>query len=361
MGKLVELLQRRIWLGPLIGLLIGLGVGLPLGWQTVDWQPGPDDVASVADSYSLNNDAALARARLKGLSRADLTRILTNLIRDSNTRSQLREADRLNQLAQLMGVNISAAAVAPTAQTATPPRGTGSASSAPSALISGLLPFVLLFLLAGLIVAAGLVFFLRVLPNVTNPQPRTARRPAPSAPARPAPTKATPPPLASAVTTKTASPTPGGLGRFVASYTLGNDNYDTSFSLETPHQDFLGECGMGISDTIGEGKPDKVTAFDLWLFDKGDVRTVTQIIMSEHAFSDQAVRAKLAAKGNAVLAEKGKTISLDTQSLHLDAKILDVAYASTPDTPVNSHFQKLTVEILPKSKETVPAQVPAGQ
>jgi hypothetical protein len=358
MDGIIDLLRRRIWLGPVIALAVGLAVGLILGWSTVDWKPNAQDVAAIADSYSLNNDGALAKARLQGLPRNDLARMLTDLIRDSNSRNLLREADRLYQLAQLMNINISPASVVPTSA----PQRSSSASASPFAFLSSLFPFVLLFLVAGLIAAAILVFVLRILPTLKVAPAQATRRPAATAPVRP-PIKPAPPATASKATPpskvapppKAASLPPGSLGRFVATYTLGNDNYDTSFSLEAPPQDFMGECGMGISETIGEGRPDKVTAFDLWLFDKGDVRTVTQIIMSQHAFADQALRTKLAAKGTAILAERGKTLSLDTQSLHLDAKILDMTYANTPGVPANSHFQKLTVEFLPKLKETVAA------
>ncbi|MGE5141102.1 MAG: hypothetical protein ACM3JD_16665, partial [Rudaea sp.] len=126
--------------------------------------------------------------------------------------------------------------------------------------------------------------------------------------------------------------------------------YDTAFTLETPKGEFLGECGMGISETIGEGKPDKVTAFDLWLFDKTDVHTVTQILMSDYAFNDQNLRSRLAQKGELTLAEKGKHILLETATLRVDATIVDLVYASTPGLSPNSHFQKLIVEMVPVQK-----------
>ncbi len=141
-----------------------------------------------------------------------------------------------------------------------------------------------------------------------------------------------------------------GLGRFVFSYEIGQDNYDTSFSLETAKKEFLGECGMGISETIGEGKPDKVAAFDLWLFDKEDVRTVTQVLMSEYAYNDRNLSAKLAAKGQLVKAEKGKTIALETETLRLKANVVEVFYATQPDLPPNIDFQKLVVEVLASLK-----------
>jgi hypothetical protein len=72
------------------------------------------------------------------------------------------------------------------------------------------------------------------------------------------------------------------LGHFFTTYQLGEDTYDESFSIETPMGEFLGECGMGISETIGVGDPDKVTAFEVWLFDKSDIRTVTKVLMSQY-------------------------------------------------------------------------------
>lgn len=352
MNKIVELLQRRVWLGPLVGLIIGLGLGLLIGWviAPVSWQPNADDVQAVADSLSLNNDPVLARARLKNLPRADQERILKALIQERTAKGLTSEVARLNNLAQVLGIPLAPGAIVtpPPGGVATrPPSGTPSPPASGFDL-SALLPIVLIFFALVLAAAAIAIFVLRVLPSLRAR--RTARKPLPAesdvttAPpsyeGAPAPRAPAPP----------ATTTPGGLGRFVPSYTLGNDNYDTSYSLESSRGEFLGECGMGISETIGEGKPDKVTAFDLWLFDKADVRTVTQVLMTEHAFKDQNLRAKLGAKGEAVLAEKGKTLRLETASLRVDAQIVELIYANNPSYPPNSHFQKLIVEIVPTFK-----------
>lgn len=179
--------------------------------------------------------------------------------------------------------------------------------------------------------------------TAATPAMTTAPRAAPmSVPAQQPVPRAAPPPR--------AAPTGKSLGTFAATYKFGDDNYDTAFTLETTRNEFLGECGMGISETVGEGKPDKVTAFDLWLFDKTDVRTVTQILMTEHAYTDQGLRARLAQKGELELAEKGKHILLETATLRVDATIVDLVYASTPGLPPNSHFQKLIVEMTAAQK-----------
>ncbi len=378
MEDFISLLQRRVWLGPLLAIILlvaGFGLGLALGWATVDFKSSADDLAAAADSFALNNNRDLAKQRLSSLSKGEQERIISDLIRDASARGKTADAQRLGQLAQAMGLSVSATGAAPAGTPVRPPAGPPAAQTNPFANI-GLL-FVALVAGGAIVLAAAWVLISKILPQLRSqatpvkaaaPPPRRPAPPPVAAPPQVAPARAAPPQTAppAPVAVRATAPVPApvhapapqgqtGLGRFTASYLLGNDNYDTSFSLETARQEFLGECGMGISETIGEGKPDKVTAFDLWLFDKADVRTVTQILMSEHAFNDQNLRAKLMAKGELVLAEKGKVVELETQSLRLKAKVVEVIYANNASFPANSHFQKLVVEILPSLKEVIAA------
>ncbi|MCL4490025.1 MAG: hypothetical protein M1570_18130 [Chloroflexi bacterium] len=344
MHSLIELFRRHIWLGPLIALVVGLGLGLIIGWESVGFKASATDVAAAADSYSLNADLSLAQERLASLSPVEKQLIFTELVNAANANHRDLEAQRLTALADALRVTVGPgpAIAAPAGATPAPqttPTATGLAGN-----LSGLiLPLILVFVVVVLISGAAFIFFLRIAPGMHSKRaPETAS--ATSAPAESQWMERTAP-------TPTAAAPVGGLGHFVPQYTLGNDNYDTSYSLETPRGEFLGECGMGISETIGEGKPDKVTAFDLWLFDKADVRTVTQILMSDYAFNDQTLRTKLATKGEAVHAEKGRTVKLATQSLAITAQIVELVYASNPSYPPNSHFEKLIVEIVPTIKD----------
>lgn len=132
--------------------------------------------------------------------------------------------------------------------------------------------------------------------------------------------------------------------QFVTTYVLGDDHYDPSFSIELETGEFMGECGVGISETIGTDVPDKITALEVWLFDKNDIRTVTKVFMSEYAFNDEALRTKLAPKGEPVLAEEGKDVILETKMLRLRAHIVEVDYAED-DLPSSSFFDRFTVEL----------------
>lgn len=143
------------------------------------------------------------------------------------------------------------------------------------------------------------------------------------------------------------------VAQFITTYVSGDDFYDESFSIELANGEFLGECGVGISETIGVGTPKKVTAFELWLFDKSDIQTVTKVLMSAHAYNDPALRQRLEAKGEPILAQAGKQIVLETKALQLVAIITDIEYAASDALPPKSHFDRLTVElaIWPKAAE----------
>jgi hypothetical protein len=152
-------------------------------------------------------------------------------------------------------------------------------------------------------------------------------------------------------------------------YALGRGQYDDSFSIEDANERFLGECGAGISETIGVGDPKKVTALEVWLFDKDDyVRTITKVFASPHAFNDPNLRTKLEPKGDLVLAEPGAVVVLETSSLRLQARIVDIQFGTGP-LPSNSYFEKVTIELAawrkqpgttPMREDTMPSVVPVA-
>lgn len=140
------------------------------------------------------------------------------------------------------------------------------------------------------------------------------------------------------------------LATFRTTYTLGDDLYDDSFSIESPATgDFLGECGVGITHAMSVGEPKKVSAFEVWLFDKNDIQTVTKILLSKYAYNDDEARSVLAAKGDLILAESGETVTLETASLQVEARIVDLSYGEGA-LPAESFFDRLTIELKARSK-----------
>ena len=112
----------------------------------------------------------------------------------------------------------------------------------------------------------------------------------------------------------------------------------------------MGECGVGVSETIGVGAPNKVTAFEVWLFDKSDIRTVTKVVMSDYAFSDEALRTKLAPKGEPMLAKEGAEAVLETKTLRIKARIVEAKYGAG-NLPQNSFFDRLSIDLAAWVKE----------
>lgn len=134
------------------------------------------------------------------------------------------------------------------------------------------------------------------------------------------------------------------IAQFMTTYMLGDDLYDDSFSIDSPTGEFLGECGVGISDTIGVGDPKKVTAFEVWLFDKNDIQTITKVVMSPHAMTDSAIRARLESKGEPVEVAPDKHVLLETATLVLEARVVDLNLGGGA-LPENSYFDRLTLEL----------------
>jgi hypothetical protein len=134
------------------------------------------------------------------------------------------------------------------------------------------------------------------------------------------------------------------VAQFMTTFMMGDDLYDDSFSIDAPTGEFLGECGVGISDTVGVGEPKRVSALEVWLFDKNDIQTVTKVVMSEHVYEDNQVRMRLESKGEPILAEPGKVVLLETATLQLEARIIDMEYGEGA-APDQSFFQRLTLEL----------------
>lgn len=130
----------------------------------------------------------------------------------------------------------------------------------------------------------------------------------------------------------------------MTTYVLGDDLYDESFSIDTGAGEFLGEYGVGVSEIIGVGEPKKVTALEVWLFDKNDIKTATKVLMSRHAFADPAVRSRLEPKGELVLVEPQAQVLLETATLQLLATIVDIEYGKGA-LPDSSYFDRVTLEL----------------
>jgi hypothetical protein len=330
-------LGRNLIIATVVGLLVGCLFGwMVMGWivMPVKWELTPAEkeqyIFMAADSYSLNGDAELAGARLADLDNKEISEIIARL-----AAIHPQEKQNLLNLGLALGLVVTEVTPQPAAVATTPPSTIRLTSS-----LGRTLPLVCgLFLAFLLITVIG-----SLLLNRLRGRREEAEAPAPA-------WQAEFPPMAEAMPPLTPTGPPP-LGHFVTTYNLGHDTYDESFSIETPMGEFLGECGVGISEALEAGEQaKKVTAFEVWLFDKSDIRTVTKVLMSPYAYNDEALRARLAPKGDPVLAELGKSIVLETTSLRVDARVVDVEYDGGA-VPSQSQFTKLAVELMATLIET---------
>lgn len=335
--KLLDYLKRPA-VAAIVGALIGLILGLIWAWmvQPVVWKDVPPTQLGAAyqeqylrmaiDSYSVHPDNAMALQRYQSLGTAGITALKT--IKDN--------PGNLN----LEAISVFEKVIQPVEAVQTPgaPSGQTPAKISVSTSVLIILAAVILFALVGY----GVLRYL--IPQIRNPRGTSS-----SATTR-----------MGDLVGQTEGPAydlnvqEQPISQFVTTYNLGDDLFDDSFSIDSPSGEFLGECGVGISETIGVGDPKKVQAFEVWLFDKNDIQTVTKVLMSPHAFNDVATYQRLQAKGEPFMVERGKQVVLETAALQLVANVTDAVYGQGA-LPIDSFFDRLTLEIAVWSKTTPPA------
>lgn len=297
----------------IVGLLLGLVV---LGWwiMPVEWTDAApehlhidyqvDYLRAAVDSFRVNNNAPLAKQRYDAL---------------GPMAAQALQTIRANPDAQDPGA-IEAFAAVVTAGAPAPGDdvSTDEGGGFPWTFV------ILAMCVITLAVGAVLLYFLSR--SSQGPKPRSIGL------------------EDSGIQMTTYAPGDEPLAQYMATYRSGDDLFDDSFSIDSPQGEFMGECGVGISETIGVGDPKKVAAFEVWLFDKNDIQTVTKVLMSAHTFEDETARQRMAAKGEPSQAEIGKEVVLETQALQLVARVADMKYGEAA-LPSDSFFDQFTIEL----------------
>ena len=332
--KILDYLKKPIVaaaLGFIVGLFIGLvvlGWGLwPVQWTNADpssLRPDlqEDYLRMTIDSYVSNPVNELAIQRYQALG-ADGPAVFERI------KAGYRDQNAILNFAKVVQV---------TTPTATTTPGSGQTPAKPGALTSTLIigGAVILFAILGFAVFKYLIPLFR---HTTSDSPANRARDITNQ---------------TEMTDYSARGDEQPIAQFMTTYVLGDDLFDDSFSIDSPSGEFLGECGIGISETIGVGEPKKVTAFEVWLFDKNDIQTVTKVLMSTRAFNDVATFQRLQAKGEPFMMERGKQVVLETAALQLVATASDMEYGQGA-MPEDSYFQRLTLEIAVWPKVVTPA------
>ncbi len=323
MGVIQDLLKRPLVLAA-IGLVAGLALGLFMGWvvwpvQFVDATPSylradlqEDYLRMTIDLFRVNGDVNLAVRRWQDLGANGP--VMLQLVQAAPNGVDPQVLASFSQLA---------AQYPPTGSNVTP----GQASNPWGKLILSIGGILLLTVA----VIAALVYGRRLLATRMSAEPTAGMQ-------------------AAEISRQTERTNFENMGlappitQTMTTYLLGDDLYDEFFSIDTQGGEFLGEYGVGVSETIGVGDPKKVTALEIWLFDKNDIKTATKVLMSPHAFNDMGIRGRLEPKGELVLAEPQKQVVLETDTLQLLATVVDLHYGDGA-LPENSYFDRLTLEL----------------
>ncbi len=341
MDFLTERFENK-WVVGGIGLALGIMLGLVYAWliQPVEWIDGTpvnmredlriDYLRMAIDSYSVNRnvDLAVERYQQLGEARADTLR----KVGEDPEEVDATAIQNFTALAEILQSEGGAEGVAEPVTGPPAEEETGTDTGASPGLATG--PMRLILPVCGGTVLIGVLLFaalyLRRIFTLGEEEIELDKE-----------LERTAGPTLGVATTPPAEEV---LATFRTIYTLGDDLYDDSFSIESPTGDFLGECGVGIGDAIGVGEPKKVSAFEVWLFDKNDIQTVTKVLMSRYAYDDEASRNRLAAKGDPVLARSGDMVALETATLKVEARIVDLKYGEGA-LPGESFFEQMTVEL----------------
>lgn len=147
-----------------------------------------------------------------------------------------------------------------------------------------------------------------------------------------------------------ASPGSDVLATFEANYAFGIQSYDESFTITAPDGDLLGACGMGMNESLDReaADTDQVRLLEIWLYDRSEVRSISQLLVSP-AFDanllDDHTDADSASRSPPLELKPGMTCVLRSQHIQLDCTIKNVSYLESgqPPRPLRSVSAALVV------------------
>ena len=323
--QFIVALLKKLPIAPIVAVIAGLIIGLFIGWGTKDFKDATPDylradlqvdyLRMAIDSYRVNQNSDLAVQRWQGLGIGAQTAFASIQANPGNI-----DPVAIKTYGDRITTVLSAESGQPT-------------DSVPGGSSSTFKTAVVIFgsvLVLGVLAAAGF-YLLRLLRKRGSGEVT--------------------PTMQSVEISRNAEKTnfeklglAPPITQTMTTYVLGDDLYDESFSIDTAAGEFMGEYGVGVSEAIGVGEPKKVTALEIWLFDKNDIKTATKVLMSQHAYNDPGIRARLEPKGELVVVAPQAQILLETATLQLLATVVDLEYGRGP-LPDDSYFERITLEL----------------
>ena len=143
------------------------------------------------------------------------------------------------------------------------------------------------------------------------------------------------------------------LVQVMTTYLTGDDLFEESYSVEEGIE-FLGEMGVSIAHTIGDERPKQVAGFEVWIFDKETLKTLSAFVFSEGAFADEELRATHQERGEVLAAVPGESAILETGALRLEVRVKGAEFSANGQS-----FERGTIELAVWRGASVGAEVPA--
>lgn len=345
----------------LVGFVLGLIVGLVYAYQInpVEWKDAlPIDlrqdykeqwVLMAARAYAIEQNSELALERMRSFSKEEAADLLNRLYLNAATET---DREQLRQFGALFGIDVGTATQLPEGETAPPTPPAEQPEEGGGSLFGTLLRLCLVGVVALLVAVGALQFW-------TNRRRKAGELFEPGARREPSLDLSVEPEAEGAFggyeePLPETGPMPAvgekSIGRFTTRYEYGNDNFDMSFSIQLPDNTYLGECGVGVGEILLDQPHQHVGAFEVWLFDKDDIQTVTKLIVSEALADNPDAVAALSERGEIIVAREGETFELETASLRVRARIRSLKYGDNPSLEPNSYFERLEVELEPFQK-----------
>ena len=323
----------------ILGIVLGLALGLLTGWviwpveytdavpKILSQQYQEEYLRMSADSYHSNQDSDLALQRWGAIG-ANGPALLDAIVKNPGSQQPAWILDYKSLIESHTGpIELSS----PSSDTTSPTNDPATAQTTTTRLL-----VIVAGLLMALGVIGGAIYFFFLKPILYGKRPSTGEISA----ARQAQEFTNTVEKTDYAELGLAKP----ITQTMTTYVLGDDLYDESFSIDSQSGEFLGEYGVGVSEMMGVGEPKKVTAIEIWLFDKNDIKTATKVLMSQHAFNDQNIRSRLEAKGELVLIQPQGQLVLETATLQLLVTVVDLEYGHG-NMPDKSYFERITLEL----------------
>jgi hypothetical protein len=145
-----------------------------------------------------------------------------------------------------------------------------------------------------------------------------------------------------------AAPKYTKVGEFLATYNAGEPDYDEGFDIKDTSDAVVAMCGLGLMSPVGRGS-DQAAALQVWLWEKSDQFTQVQVLMSENAYKDTALREQLAEEYPSLPIRQGTEFDMQTHGFLLHGIVERIIYEEGEE--INRIFNHLAVRLRVLQKE----------